>query len=93
MKYVLFALAVVFAASGCSKYEVYERNLQYMTMETFEAERSIAIKELEQAQSELAEAQASGDKARIAKATEKYKLAWEKAKSVNAEERRRNRPY
>lgn len=92
MKHVIVALAVLLLAAGCSKYEVYGRNLQYLTTETFEIEKNTVVKELDEANSELAAAQASGDQARIANANERYKLVYERAKVVNSEERRRNRP-
>ncbi|MFZ5425578.1 MAG: hypothetical protein ACOZEN_01280 [Thermodesulfobacteriota bacterium] len=92
MKYLLFAMAVLLASAGCSKHEVYERNLQFMTQETFQAEKAVAAKQYQEAQNEFAQAQASGDKDRIAKAKSRFLDAQSKYKGIEWEERRRNRP-
>lgn len=92
MKYALMALALCLAAAGCAN-EVYERNLQYMTAPTYEAEKVIIAKRLEEAQADLAKAQASGDPEKIKKATADFKVAQAKARSIDNEERRRTRKY
>jgi hypothetical protein len=94
MKYALMALALALclAAVGCAN-EVYERNLQYMTAPTYEAEKVIIAKRLDEAQAELSKAQASGDPERIKKATADFNVAKAKARSIDNEERRRNWKY
>ena len=93
MKYALMALAVLLAAAGCSKYEVYERNLQYMNTETYQTEQGIVAKRLEEAQSDLTKAQASGNPEEIKKALAAFNDAKAKFKSVDDENRRRNRGW
>jgi len=93
MRYLLIAMVIALASAGCSRYEVYERNLQYMTPETFQIEKDVVTKQYQKAQNDLAQAQASGDKARIADATREFKDVQSKYKSFEWEERRRNRNW
>lgn len=92
MKNALIALAICLAVAGCAN-EVYERNLQYMAPPTYAAEKVIVAKRLEEAQQALALAQTSGDQELIKKARRDYEAARSKARSVEFEERRRNRGY
>jgi len=92
MKYMLFAIAVTMASMGCSKHEVYERNLQYMTAQTFQAEKAMAAKHLQEAQNSLAQAQTSSDPERIKKAQAAFIEADGRYKGIEFEERRRSRP-
>jgi len=94
MKYAILALALALAPglAGCSKYEVYERNLQYMNAQTLAVEKEIVFKEYDAAQAEFNQAMSSGDTARIEKAKARYKEASTKYKDILWEERRRSWP-
>lgn len=81
------------ALAGCSKLEVYDRNLQYMTSTTFQAEKEALARDMEAAQAQLAQAQASGDPQRIKDAQARVKDLESKARSINWEDRRRNRTW
>ena len=87
------ALAILLAAAGCSQYEVYQRNLQYMNTETYQAEKSMTAKRLDEAQAALAKAEASGNPEEIKKARANFKDAKAQAMSVEAEDRRRSRNW
>ncbi len=92
MNRFLLAFALVLALAGCGKYEVYERNLQYMTMDTFQAEKAIVVQRYHEAEAKLSRAQASGNQESIKAATEEFKDAQKQMRTVDAEERRRTRP-
>ena len=96
-KSILITLSVVLllglALAGCSKLEVYDRNLQYMTSTTFQAEKEALARDMEIAQAQLAQAQASGDAQRIKDAQSRVKDLESKARSIKWEERRRNRTW
>lgn len=91
MKLLFLAMAVLLLAAGCSKFEVYERNLQYMTMETYQSEKVLVAKQYQEAQLALAKAETSGNPEEIKKARSDFNDAKTKAKAVECEERRRNR--
>lgn len=97
MKHVLhaifLALALALACAGCGKYEVYERNLVYMTQDTLVAERAVVEKRLETAQSALSSAEASGDDVRINQAKAEYKDAAQQKRILDSEIKRRARGW
>lgn len=95
MKYALIVLSLLLAATaaGCAKHEVYERNLQYMTTDTLQAEKAAVSKLVDEARQDLAKADASGDPIRIKHAKDKYEEARSRYRSFEAEERRRARNW
>ena len=90
--FALLVFAVLFTA-GCGKFEVYERNLQYMSTQTYQAEKTQVAEQVQKAQADLAKAEASGDPDRIKAAREALKDAMNKSKAIEAEERRRHRAW
>jgi len=92
-KYAALFLFALLAATGCSKFEVYEQNLHFMTGETYQTEKALVAKQLEQAQLNLAKAETSGDPEKIKAARTAFNEAKAKAKAVEWEERRRNRAW
>jgi hypothetical protein len=93
MKHVLMALAILILASACSQYPVYEENLHYMTNDTLEAEKTVATQHLQEAQTSLAKAEASGNPEKIKEARDLYKDAEAKVRAIAAEEHSRNRHW
>ena len=95
MKYILLALTLALAlgAAGCSKYEVYERNLTYLADPMFNAEKARVTELLAQRQSELAKAEASGDPERLKKARAAYDEAQGHYRAAEGEDRRRHRSW
>lgn len=93
MKYLLLGISVLLLAVGCSKFEVYERNLQYMTMETYQSEKVLVGKEYQEAQLALAKAETSGNPEVIKKARATFNDAKAKARAIEWEDRRRNRTW
>jgi ABC-type proline/glycine betaine transport system substrate-binding protein len=93
MKHVLLALAFLFVAAACSKYDVYGENIHYMTAETFAAEKAAAAQGLEAAQARLATAQASGNTEDIKQARADVSDATARLKAVSAEDHARNRHW
>jgi len=93
MKYILLGMTVLLLAVGCSKFEVYERNLQYMTTETYQSEKVLVAKEYQEAQLALAKAETSGNPEVIKKARANFIDAKTKAKAIEWEDRRRSRTW
>ena len=93
MKSLFLVIAVLLVAAGCSKFEVYERNLQYMTMETYQSEKTLVSKQYQEAQLMLAKAETSGNPEEVEAARSTFADAKAKAKAVEWEERRRNRAW
>jgi len=93
MKSLVLAMTVLLLAAGCSKFEVYERNLQYMTMETYQSEKVLVDKQFQEAQLALAKAETSGNPEEIKKARSTFTDAKTKARAIEWEERRRNRTW
>lgn len=95
MRHLLVALAVglVLAVAGCSKHEVLERNLVYMTDTEFQSQKAFAVERFAKAERELAMAQTSGDPVRLKAAKNEYSDAKGVLKAVEWEERRRNRTW
>lgn len=97
MKYIplalVLALALALGAAGCSKYEVYERNLVYMAEPTFAAEKSRVSELLAQRQRELSQAETSGDPERLKKARAANAEAQGQYKGVEWEAKRRQRNW
>ena len=95
MKYILLVLTLALALgfAGCSRYEVYERNLVYMNAPVFAAEKSRVADQLAQSQRELVQAEASGDPAWIKKAKAAYADAQGQYKAVEWENRSRERSW
>ena len=93
MKYILLALALTLAVASCSKYEVYERNLVYMTDPVFAAEKTRVSDLVAQRQRELTQAEASGDSGRIKNARAAFTEAQGQYRGVESEARRRQRTW
>ncbi len=95
MKYILLALTLALALgfAGCSRFEVYERNLVYMTAPVFAAEKARVADQLALCQRELVQAEASGDAARIKKAKAAFADAQGQYKAVEWESRSRERSW
>ena len=89
MKYVLVVFALLLMVGACSKFDVYEENLQFMTRDTLAAEKAMADKRVETARASLAQAEASGDSVRIKAARERLSDAMDQVKAVANEEHRR----
>lgn len=92
-KYAPLALAVLLAAAGCGRYEVYERNLQYMNASTYQAEKATVAKQTEEAREALNKAETSGNPAEIRKARETYKEVMGRARAIEMEDHRRSRTW
>lgn len=92
-RYVSLVVFAVLLATGCGKFEVYERNLHYMKGQTYQDEKALVAEQLNRAQANLAKAEASGDPERIKEAREVLKDATAKSRAVEAEERRRSRTW
>lgn len=95
MKHVLHAifLALILVCAGCGKYEVYERNLVYMTQDTLIAERTALEKRLETAQAAMTQAESSGDSDRINKTKAEYKDLAQQKRIIDSEIKRRARGW
>ena len=95
MRHFLIALTVslVLAVAGCSSHEVFERNLIYMTAAEFQSQKEFAASRFEQAQRDLAQAQVSGDLARLKAAKAEFDEAKGILKAVEWESRRRQRAW
>jgi len=91
MKYVPVVLGILLLVAGCSKYGIYEENLQFMTAQTLAAEKAVTDRRLEEANRELAEAKASQDSKRIKMARSHLSDATEQSRAVAQEEHRRAR--
>ena len=93
MKNILLLSLVLLCLAGCSKYEVYERNLNYMTAPVLAEEKILVAKDVEDAQAALAKAQATGNQELIKKAQGDLRDVSGKAKAIEKEERRRSRGW
>lgn len=93
MKHILLALILALAVAGCSKYEVYDRNLMYMTDPVFAVERSRVSELMAQRQRELIQAEASGDPERLKNARAAFTDAQGQYKGIESEARRRERHW
>ena len=93
MKHVFLALLLVLAATACGKYEVYGRNLQYMSPPVFSNERKLVDRELQDARTDLAKAQAAGNPEAVKKAQARLLDVQEKNRAIDAEEMRRARGW
>ncbi|GAB6037253.1 hypothetical protein JCM15519_18120 [Fundidesulfovibrio butyratiphilus] len=95
MKHVLYALflALTLICAGCGKYEVYERNLVYMTQDTLIAERAALEKRLEAVQTELSQAEASDDSDRVVTVRKEYKTLAQQKRILDREFKRRARGW
>jgi hypothetical protein len=93
LPFLVLIMAVCLVLAGCSKFEVYERNLVYLTDASLQEQRTAAMDRLEKAQLNLTQAQSSGDPARMKTAKAEYDEAFGRAKAVEMEERRRHRGW
>lgn len=93
MRQALFALALVLALAGCSKYEVLGRNIQYTTPQLFEEEKADVTARYQRVQADLAKAEASGDAERIKQARADFKEVEAQYKVIQEEARRRQRGW
>lgn len=93
MKNILICLLFFLGMAGCSKYEVYERNLNYMTAPVLAEEKALVGKDLDAARDVFSQAQASGNQERLKKAQEDLRDVQSKVKAIEKEERRRTRNW
>ena len=93
MKYIPVALGALLLVGACTTFDVYEQNLRFMTAQTLAAEQAATSRRMEEANTELAQAQSSGDAKRIKAAKEFVLDAKTQAKAVANEERRRVRGW
>ncbi|WP_243438606.1 hypothetical protein [Fundidesulfovibrio soli] len=93
MKKILLASALLFVLAGCGKYEVYERNMHYVTSETLQAEKSAVTERYEKARAELTRAEATGNFEVIRPAEANFRDAQKQLKVIEDEERRRARGW
>lgn len=93
MKYYAFALLMLLALAGCSKYEVYERNMNYVTADTLQSEKAIVLQRVQKAQVELSRAQATNNFEIIRPAERELNDALQQLRVIEQEERRRARGW
>ncbi|GFK94149.1 hypothetical protein NNJEOMEG_01989 [Fundidesulfovibrio magnetotacticus] len=86
-------LLSAFGLGACSKLEVYDRNLQYMNPTIYQMEKEAVARDLDVAQAQFAQAEASGDPQRIKEARDRLKDMQSKQRSITSEDRRRNRTW
>lgn len=89
MKYAPLFLVLLLALGGCGKYEVYERNIHYITPEGLETEKALVQQRVQKAQIELSRATATGDFVQIRPAEREMQDAQQQLRIIETEERRR----
>jgi len=93
MKHLLPVLVLLLALAGCSKYEIYERNMHYVTSDTLQAEKGIVVERYQKAQTALSKAEATGNFELIRPAQAEFQDAKQQLKVIEDEERRRARGW
>lgn len=93
MKKILLAFALLLVLAGCGKYEVYERNMHYVTSDTLQAEKAAVLDRYEKARGALARAEATGNFEVIRPAEAEFKDAQLQLRAIENEERRRSRGW
>ncbi|WP_243312146.1 hypothetical protein [Fundidesulfovibrio agrisoli] len=93
MKKFLLASALLLVLAGCGKYEVYERNVHYLTSDTLQAEKANVTERYEKARAALIRAEATGNFELIRPAEAEFKDAQKQLKVIEDEERRRARGW
>lgn len=93
MKKILLASALLLVLAGCGKYEVYERNMHYLTSDTLQAEKAIVLERYEKARVALTRAEATGNFELIRPAEAEFKDVQLQLKAIESEERRRTRGW